>query len=170
MSSWNRVRVEGPNARRAIMAGVIATLILTGLMYLGPLVGIRVWNIPQMIGGAMSFNEHIVPGSPLYIWGVCLYAIFCAVALPLCYAYWIYSYLPGPTWMRGLIWGGFLWFLVEMLVMPLIGQGVFDWYGPGTAVEIISQFVLWVAYGVVFGFIAGPQEVWAPRQHQERHA
>lgn len=169
MSSWDRVRLQGPNARRALLGGVVATLVLTGLMYLGHAVGVDIWNIPAMIASAMGFGRYISPADPLWMWGVVVYAIFGVLVLPLCYAYWVYSYLPGPVWFRGLLWGAFLWFLEQMLVMPLIGEGVFDRRGPDPAIEIVSQLVLWLVYGVLLGIIAGPQEVWAQRQHREQH-
>ncbi len=169
MSSWDRIRVQGPNARQAIVAGVIATVVVTVLMYVGAAFGIAVWNIPSMIAGVISFNKNITTNNALWVWGIVLYAIFCVLISPLIYAYWLYSYLPGPNWLRGLIWGAFLWFIVEMLFMPLIGQGLFDSNGRNIPTEIISQLVLWLAYGVVLGFIAGIQEVWRPR-HQERAA
>lgn len=170
MSSWDRIRVQGPNIRKALLAGLIATIVLTALMYIGAGLGARIWNIPSIIAGAISFNQKITAGSGLWIWGLVMYVVFCVFAYPACYAYWMYSYLPGPTWIRGLIAGAFLWFLIEMLMMPLIGQGVFDVNGPNPAVEIISQLVLWLVYGAILGFIAGPQEVWRQRPHQERPA
>lgn len=170
MPSWDRIRVQSPNAQKAIIGGVIATAVLTILMYGGQLFGVQVWNVPSIIGGAMSFNKHMTTDNALWVWGVVLYAVWGVFFLPLCYAYWVYSFLSGPTWFRGLVWGAFLWFIIQMLFMPLIGQGVFDTQGLGTGAEIISQAVIWLAYGAVFGAIAGPQEVWQQRPHEEQHA
>ena len=97
MSSWDRVRLQGPNARRALLGGVVATLLLTGLMYLGHAVGVDIWTIPAMIASAIGFGRYITPADPLWMWGVVLYAIFGVLVLPLCYAYWVFSYLPGPA-------------------------------------------------------------------------
>jgi len=170
MASWDRVRVQVPNARRALIAGVIATLVMTGVMYLGALILPNMRNIPSMVGAVMAFNKHLTTSNALWTWGVVMYAIFYAYAFPLCYAYWIYSYLPGPGWFRGFLSGVFLWFLLELLFMPLLHQGVFDIAGPDTATEIISMFIVSAVYGLVLGFIAGPQEVWETRQHQTRTA
>src|SRR5579884_898590 len=173
MSSWDRVQVERPHAPRALMGGLIATIILIGLMYLGPLIGVRTWNVGAMVGGAISFNELVTPAFRPQMWGLGFFSfvVFSILAAPACYAYWAYSYLPGTTWMRGLLYGGFLWLLVQILLMPMIGQGPFDVHGPAPAVEILSQLVLWLVYGVILGAIAGPQQVWRHRVHApQEHA
>ncbi len=167
---WDRIRVRGPNARRALIAGFVAMLVLTGLMYLGVAVGVTIRNIPSYIAAAISFNAPLADNQPYYLWGGALYFIFTVIMFPLCYCYWIYSYMPGPDWFRGTLFGAFLWFLVEALVMPLIGSGFFDFHGRDTAPEIISQLIMWLAYGAVLGFIAGPQEVWKQAHHQELSA
>lgn len=170
MSSWDKYQVQEPNARRALLGGLIATVVLTGLMYAAPAAGAGVWNIPNMIAKAISFDQPMITGSAYWVWGLVIYIAFVVFALPACYAYWVYSYTPGPAWMRGLTYGGFLWLLVEIVVMPLIGQGAFDRKGPAPAAEILSQLILWLIYGLILGLIAGPQEVWRQRPHSEGHA
>lgn len=170
MSSWDRIRVQEPNAARALLGGLIATILVTALMYIAGGLGIRVWNVPAIVGGALSFNARIHPGDAMWVWGLAFYLACNIFAFPACYAYWVYDVLPGPTWMRGLLFGAFLWFILEMLLMPLIGEGVFDLRGPAPAFEIISQLILWLLYGAVLGAIAGPQELWQQRPHQVRPA
>ena len=154
-------------------AGLAATLILTGLMYLGPLIGIRTWNIPAIVGSAMSFNEHVTPtiNPGPYGVGFVLYVIFGIFVFPSCYAYWVFSYLPGATWMRGLLYGGLIWLLLQVFLMPMIGQGAFDVRGPAMGVELLSQLVMWLAYGLVLGLLAGTQQMWRKVVHRpEEHA
>lgn len=170
MSSWDKYRIQGPNARKALLGGLAATIVLTGLMYAAPAAGADVWNIPSMVAKAISFNNPIILGEGYWIWGFIIYVTFTVFVLPGCYAYWVYSYTPGPTWMRGLLYGAFLWLIVQILMMPLVGQGAFDRKGPAPAAVVLSQLVLWLLYGLILGLIAGPQEVWRQRPHQEGHA
>jgi hypothetical protein len=139
-------------------------------MYLAPVAGVGVWNVPDMIAKVLSFDQPIIVGSGLWSWGFVVYLALGIFVLPACYAYWVYSYLPGSTWMRGVIYAGLLWLLVQLVVMPLIGQGAFDRKGPVPAAEILSQLVLWFVYGSILGLLAGPQQVWRQRPHQERPA
>jgi hypothetical protein len=66
------------------------------------------------------------------------------------------------------IYACLLWVLTQIVVLPLIGQGAFDRKGPHPAVEIMSQLVLWLVYGFILGLIAGPQQVWRQRPHEEK--
>lgn len=172
MPSWDRIELQPPHAGRALAGGVLATLILTGLMYLGPLVHVATWNIPAIVGSAVSFNEDVTMAFRPSLWalGWVVYITFTVFFFPLCYAYWVYSYLPGSNTMRGLIYGGLLWLLFQVFLMPMIGQGAFDYHGPAPPVEILSQLVMWLVYGLVLGFIAGQQQVWQQRTHPQRHA
>jgi len=139
-------------------------------MYVARSLGIPIFEMPDVLARVISFNEpHIATASPLWNWGLSVYLVFGIVIIPGCYAYWVYPYLHGPAWARGLIMGGFLWFLVEMWFMPLIGQNVFDLSGSSPAIEILSQLVFWLLYGFLLGRIAGVQGV-AGRTYGERHA
>jgi len=153
-----------------MLGGLIGAVVVTALMYLGLFAGILRYNILHVIASVSSFGEIVPSNSANYAYGIAFFTLFVVVAVPLCYAYWGYSYLPGAPWMRGLIAGLFLWFLMEMFMMPLAGQGVFAIRGEYPVLEIVTQFVLWAIYGVLLGFIAGPQEVWQQRPHQERPA
>jgi hypothetical protein len=150
--------------------GLVGAVLVTGLTYLGLATNVMQWNVIDVVARAISFGEYVPTNSANYVWGIAFYALFVLVAAPLCYAYWVYSYLPGSTVMRGFLYGLFLWFLMELLLMPLVGAGVFDRLGPNTAAQIISQFVLWAIYGLALGFIAGPQELWRQTTQQERPA
>lgn len=170
MSSWDRMQIREPHAGRARWGGLAATIVLTGLMYLAPATGATVWNIPSILAKVISFDAPFIIGSGLWNWGFVIYVALGVFVLPACYAYWVYSYFLGPTWLRGVIYAGLLWLMVQLVVMPLIGQGAFDRKSPAPAAEILSQLVLWLVYGFILGLIAGPQQVCRQRPHQERHA
>jgi hypothetical protein len=152
---------------RALGAGLIATGAMQALMYIGGGIGLPIWNIAGITGAAMAFGKNISRADPLWIWGVGIDLILTIVVLPLCYAHWVFSELRGPEWFRGLQWNWFFWFLQQMLMMPLLGKGVFDRLGSNSAFEIVSWLVLWSVYGLIFGLLAGPQRVW--RSYLQEH-
>lgn len=161
--------MEKANVKRALLAGLVATIVTTVLMYIAGGIGIPMWNIAGMIGAALGFGKTITSANALWTWGLVVYLVFAIFLFPLCYAHWVYSWLRGSNILRGIEWGWFFWFLQQMLVMPLIGNGLFDRNGPAPAIEIVSWLVLWTIYGAIFGGMAGPQRVWRSylRQHPE---
>jgi len=167
---WDRVRLEPPHAARAVVGGLVGVAVVLVLMFVGLYTGVLRFNIMDVVASVSAFGEVVPTNSANYVYGIIFFALWTIVVVPLCYAYWGYSYLPGAPWMRGLLAGVAVWFLMQMLMMPLSGHGVFDFRGPYTAVEIIGQFILWAIYGIVLGVIAGPQEVWQQRWRQEQRA
>ena len=147
------------NVMRAVLAGVIATIVMTALMSAGPLIGVHTWDIGAMIGSAMSFGRTVTPSDPLWMWGMAVHFLFGMCVFPLIYAHWTWGWMRGPNWMRGLCWGLFLWFMTQALFMPLVGEGFFDMGGPNPLLEVFSWLILLVIYSIVFGMLAGPQEV-----------
>jgi hypothetical protein len=153
-----------------MLGGVSATIVLTALMYIGIGSGLLKFSIPDIVARTMAFGEFLPGNSAMIAWGIVVYAIFTLFFCPLCYAYWVYSYMPGAPWARGLTFGIGLWFLMQIFLMPMIGQGVFNFHDPNPAIEIVSQFVLWSVYGIVLGVVAGPQEVWRDTPQHQRPA
>jgi uncharacterized membrane protein YagU involved in acid resistance len=48
------------------------------------------------------------------------------IIFSLIYSYFVYGWLPGESWLRGVVWGLLLWVAMEVAVMPLTGSGVFS--------------------------------------------
>jgi len=167
--------MQEANVPRAVAAGFIATIVTEVLMYIGGGLGFAIWNLAGITGSALGFgkgaqagfNEFVEPLGALWLWGLACNLVFMIFVAPLCYGIWSYNWLRGPNWFRGVQVGWFIWFVQQMLFMPLVGTGVFDRSGPDTGVEIISWFVLWTIYGFVLGAAAGPQRIW--RSYLEEH-
>ena len=141
------------------MAGVIATIVMTAVMSAGPLFGVHTWEIGTMVGSAMSFGRIVNPDEPMWAVGLGVHLLFGMCVLPVLYAHWVWGWLRGPNWLRGLYWGLFLWFMTQALFMPLVGAGFFDLDGPNPALEVVSWLFLLAIYSIIFGVLAGPQEV-----------
>lgn len=74
---------------------------------------------------------------------------------PPIYAYLLFGKLQGAPYMKGILWGFSLWLLAQLVVMPMMGAGVFVLKMNG----IISAFGSVMGhgiYGALLGVIAGP--------------
>ena len=59
-------------------------------------------------------------------------------------------YLPGPVWLRGVIFMVAVWFFAGLFAMPILGVGLFF----GGAKEAMAAFIGHVLLGAILGTIA----------------
>jgi uncharacterized protein DUF6789 len=134
-------KVAMPNALKAMIAGLVATLVLSALMLLN-----SAWDLMPQINvirwltalGTLSvpsaWMDHFIVGA--VIWGL-LFAAYDAVATR-----------PAP-WLKGIIFGVFAWMMMMVAFMPLAGAGFF-----GAKIGItapVGLLILHIIYGAVLG-------------------
>jgi hypothetical protein len=111
-------------------------------------------DIAGMLGNMMGSSwaigmvAHIVNGTLIF---------------PLAYALAAFRILPGPPVLRGVLWGGALWFAAETIMMPMIGAGFFS-SGIGGAKAAFAALMGHLAYGVLLGSIGGAAVLGAPQK------
>ncbi len=139
---------------RAILGGFVGTAVMTLMMYfVAPMMLGKPMDIAAMLGGmlggswAMGLLMHFANGS---------------IVFPLIYAYGLYRLLPGEPWLRGTIWGLILWLLAQVVVMPMMGAGVFSAHA-GSLMAVMASLIGHVVYGALLGEIAGRVEERAER-------
>jgi hypothetical protein len=135
-----------PNIGRAILGGFVGTPAMSALMYtVAPLMGVRVDIadvLGMMLGGwTLGMIAHMINGSILF---------------PLLYALVAGRSLPGPPVGKGMAFGGGLWVVSQVIVMPVMGAGLFSSHlGPMAAVaSLLGNLV----YGALLGSLAGSGE------------
>jgi uncharacterized membrane protein YagU involved in acid resistance len=110
-------------------------------------------DIPAMVSAmmgatlALGWIAHIALGVAIY---------------PLLYAFLACRFLPGPPVIRGALWGIVLWVGVEVMVMPMAGNGFFSSTHGGVkavAVALLGHLI----YGASLGAIAGKGNGVGPR-------
>jgi uncharacterized membrane protein YagU involved in acid resistance len=135
-----------PNIGRAVLGGLAGTSAITFLMYIGgPMMGLPKMDIAAMLGSmlggwGMGMMMHLLNG---------------AVIFPLIYAYLLFGKLPGAPYMKGILWGLSLWLLAQLVVMPMMGAGVFGLKMNGIMSafgSLMGHFI----YGALLGVVAGP--------------
>lgn len=102
--------------RRAVLAGLAGTAVMTMLMLMAPLMGMPEMNIGAMLGGFLGVGEAVGWGMHFMI-GTVLAVIFSLVFV---------GRLPGTAVARGAFYGVLVFLLAQLVVMPMMGAGVFS--------------------------------------------
>lgn len=137
-----------PTLSRAVLGGLAGTAAMTAMMYLvAPMMGLHM-DIAAMLGSvlggswAAGMMMHVVNGSLIF---------------PAIYAYVLYGRLPGSPAIKGTVWGVALWLLAQVIVMPMMGGGLFS-SNMGGVTAAMGSLVGHVVYGSLLGTIASAPE------------
>ena len=134
-----------PNIGRAFAGGFVGTVIFTLMMrFVAPMMGVRMDIVAKLgemthAGMAGGILVHLLNGMVIF---------------PLIYLYLLYRRLPGAPWQKGLLWGVILWLALEMVMMPMMGGGMFS-SEMGGMKAVMAALIGHLIYGAIFGAIAG---------------
>lgn len=78
----------------------------------------------------------------------------CPQQRKLVYAYLVFVKLPGAPYLKGILWGVTLWLIAQLVVMPMMGAGVFG-LKMGGIMSAFGSLMGHVIYGALLGSIAG---------------
>jgi hypothetical protein len=94
-----------------LTAGIVATLIMTLVMYGLPLVGLPAMDIMAALGAVFPLQV-----SPYLMGAIAHFAN--GIVLAVIYALFFHSWLPGPSWLRGAIYSLLPWIFAVTLLGP----------------------------------------------------
>src|SRR5579863_8961242 len=114
-------------------------------MYEGaPMMGLPKMDIAAMLGQVLG---GWAPGMMMhFVNGV--------VIFPLIFAYLLFPRLPGAPTVKGITWGAMLWLMSQLIVMPMMGAGIFG-LKMGGIVPAFASLAGHVVYGALLGWIGG---------------
>ncbi len=138
---------------KALLAGLAGTAVMTMLMLLAPKMGMPPMNIGAMLGSVMGGNVALGWVAHLMI----------GTLLALGYSAWFAARLPGAPALRGAIFGLLPWLMAQLVVMPMMGMGLFS----GSMIAAAGSLMGHLAYGIVLGLAYGTAEAAHPKL---RHA
>ena len=126
---------------RAIIGGFAGTVVFTLMMkFLAPEVIGHPMDIAAVLGKFTGLGTPA--GADMhFLLGSLGFAIGFVIVGP---------YLPGPGWLRGVIFLAAIWFLAGLIAMPVLGVGFFF----GGTKEAIAALVGHVALGAILGMVA----------------
>jgi len=134
--------------RHSIIAGFIATLILSIFMIMKKIMGV----MPQMnpIGDLVLVMEDLTGLSVMPIFAWLLHFFIGTVIWGVAFAL-IYAKLPGGRIIKGIVFGISAWLLMMLTVEPLAGHGIF---GVHTSIAIpMMSLILHIIYGAILGIV-----------------
>lgn len=137
--------MQKPNVRRAVLAGIVGTAIMTMVMLMGPAMGMPEMNIGQMLGDFMGvpvaagWFGHFMIGT----------------VLALIYALVFSGILPGKPALKGALYGLFPWVLAQVAVNPMMGAGIFALNTPAPLMMVMGSLMGHLVYGIVVGAVYG---------------
>ena len=126
---------------RGISGGLAGTVVFTLMMK---------FLAPEMIGHPMDIAAVLGTFTGLgtsggmvmhFLLGTLGFAIGFVIVGP---------YLPGPDWLRGVIFMAAIWFLAGLIAMPVLRVGLFF----GGAKEAMAALLGHVALGAILGMVA----------------
>lgn len=127
---------------RAVAGGVLGTLVMTLVgLYAAPMMGIPPMNPADMLASQMGGVVILGWAGHLMI-GVVLAMIYAVVAGPR---------LPGPPVARGALFSLAPWLMAQIVVMPMMGMGLFS----SSATMATGSLIGHVVYGAVLGATVG---------------
>jgi hypothetical protein len=138
--------------KRGLISGFIATAVLSAMMLMKQQMGVMpaldpIGMISAMAGAttrAVGWIGHFVIGS--VFWGVG-FAI-------------VSGFLPGPYWLRGILFALGAWLLMMLVLMPMTDAGIFGlrlgMMAP--AMTLALHVVFGVVLGGIFGLLAGSEQ------------
>jgi hypothetical protein len=141
-----------PNALKGVIAGFVATLVLSVLMIFNSTIGlmpqidiVRLLTTLGTLTTASAWMDHFIVGA--VVWGLLFAAVDATTTRP-------------ALWMKGIIFGVFAWVMMMVTFMPLAGAGFF-----GAKIGItpaVGLLFLHLVYGVVLGVAYGLLGLWVP--------
>lgn len=156
--------MERSNVSKAILGGFVATLVMTMMMYVTPMMGMPKMDIAAILGSMMS-KTMPAPMSGPWLMGMMLHFINGTIIFPLIFFFLLFRILPGAPWLKGVTWGLIL--LAQLMVMPMMGMGIFSGNAPN-AMMSMGSLMRHIIYGAILGGVAnGATEL---VMHKERPA
>ena len=89
--------------------------------------------------------------------GMMMHFLNGTVIFPAIYIYALYARIPGSAAIKGTTWGVVLWLMAQVVVMPMMGGGLFSSV-MGGMMAAIGSLVGHVLYGSLLGVFAGAPE------------
>lgn len=125
------------NLKKAALAGIAGTIAMTiAATFAAPMMGLPKMDVPGMLASVMGgllplgWAAHFMIGTVLAVG----YAL-------------VQAKIPGPTIVRGALYGLVPWLMAQIIVMPMMGMGFFS----GAFAPALGSLIGHLIYGAVIG-------------------
>lgn len=125
--------------KKAIFAGLTGTVVMTVFTVMANKIHIPKVDFQGVIAGLLNTS------------GVESWVVYFGVGILLAYLYGAYfrDRLPSQSWRRGVVYGFFLWLVMQLIVLPATGVGFFS----GSIAATFGMLLAAAAYGGTVGYL-----------------
>lgn len=135
-----------PSVGRAIAGGLVGTILLTLMMrFVAPMMTGQKMDVAGKLGDMTGMGP---------IAGMIMHFLVGSVIFGLIYAFVLFRFLPGAPWQKGLLSGVIFWLGLEILMVPMMGGGLFSSQMGGMKI-VVAALIAHLVYGAALGLIAG---------------
>jgi len=127
---------------KAIVGGLLGTLLQTIVVYgVAPIMAGQAMDVTALLEHACgsALLAHILSGSVIFSLG---------------YVWLSSQSLSAPPLVQGMLWGGFIWFVAEVIIAPMLGAEIFS-AALGGLPAAMRALLGYLVYGATLGAIAG---------------
>ena len=131
------------NLIKALLGGFIGTIVFTVMgQFIAPhIIGFPM-NIGKMIAGMIHSPENV---------GVMIHFVMGTILFPISYLLLGYNRIPGPGWLKGLLYLLPIYLVAMIVIVPMAGKGLFFDSFPAAMIALMGHLI----YGVIMGTIIG---------------
>lgn len=133
------------NLGKTVMAGAVATAVMSLIgFYLAPMMGMPKMDFGHMLGtgNPMMAMPYWAGWAIHFMMGIIFAVVFVKVVAPM---------LKGSYLIRGLVFGLVLFLLAQLVVVPMMGAGIFS---GGHMPSIMGSLLGHLVFGAVLGLLA----------------
>lgn len=138
----------------SIKGGISATAIMTVMGIVAPVMGLPRMLVGNMLAGFMQV--------PLTVGWIIHFMIGSILAVG--YVFFFRSILPGNPILKGILYGFIPFLLAQIMVMPIMGAGVFSSNTPTPLLMVMGSLIGHIVYGGVLGLITKESAVFQSYQ------
>jgi hypothetical protein len=129
------------NLKKTLIGGLIATIAMTVIMIIAPMMGMPKMSIGNMLASFMGVPE-IVGWIMHFMIGI----IWAGV-----YVYFVCDKLNTSDAVKGMIFALAPWLIMQVMVMPMMGMGIFAAKAPHAGMVVMGTLIGHLVYGLVLG-------------------
>ncbi len=158
-AAWRKVigQVKSLELGRAMAAGLAGVVVMTVTLILPSLIGLPNLDLARLLGSLLA-DAPPEPGAMTWVAGLGLHLMVGTVVLSTGYAL-THPYLLTSTPLgKGLLYSLIVWFMAQILAMPVMGAGLFSSKLPQSAVMAGSSLLGHLIYGAILGSIYGSRQ------------
>jgi uncharacterized membrane protein YagU involved in acid resistance len=125
-------------APRAVIGGLVGTIVFTLMMkFLAPMMIGHPMDIAAVLGAFTGLGTSA---------GVVMHFLLGTIGFAIGFLI-VGPYLPGPSWLRGVVFMAGVWFFAGLVAMPILGVGLFF----GGVKEAMAALIGHVVLGAILG-------------------